>query len=309
MSDKIKILCVVGPTASGKTALSVELAKALNGEIINADSMQIYKGISIASAAPTDDEKEGIPHHLFEFLSQNDSFTVAEYVELAHKKIAEVKSRGNLPIIVGGTGLYINSLIDNVKFLGDGANAELRESLAKELETLGNEEMYKKLLSLDPEAAKKIHPNDSKRIIRALELSLSGGLSKTEQNELSKKEGSPYDVTLIGITYKDREKLYGRINLRVDIMLQNGLLEEARKAYIDANIGGAVQAIGHKEFFEFFEGKITLEEATENLKRATRRYAKRQLTWFNREERINWIYADKTEDILKSALKITERML
>lgn len=309
MSKKIKILCVVGPTASGKTKLSVELAKALNGEIINADSMQIYKGISIASAAPTDDEKEGIPHHLFEFLSQNDTFTVAEYVELAHKKIAEVQSRGKLPIIVGGTGLYINSLIDNVKFLGEGVNAELRESLAKELETLGNQEMYKKLLSLDCEAAKKIHPNDSRRIIRALELCLSGGLSKTEQNELSKKEGSPYDVTLIGVTYEDRQKLYDRINLRVDIMLQNGLLEEAKKAYIDANSGGAVQAIGHKEFFEFFEGKITLEEATENLKRATRRYAKRQLTWFNREERINWIYADKTEDILKSALKITERML
>ncbi len=309
MNDKIKILCVVGPTASGKTALSVELAKALNGEIINADSMQIYKGISIASAAPNDEEKQGIAHHLFEFLDPDTKFTVADYVELAHKKIAEITARGKLPVIVGGTGLYINSLIDNVKFLGNAADVKLRENLANELEAVGNEEMYRKLLSLDPDAAKKIHPNDSKRIIRALELSLSGGLSKTEQNELSKKEASPYDVTLIGITYEDREKLYERINLRVDIMLQNGLLEEARKAYIDANSGGAVQAIGHKEFFEFFDGKITLEEATENLKRATRRYAKRQLTWFNREERINWIFADREQNTVKSALEIIERKI
>lgn len=307
MSEKIKILCVVGPTASGKTSLSVELAKALNGEIINADSMQIYKGISIASAAPTEPEKQGVPHHLFEFLSPNDSFTVADYVEKAHRKIAEIVSRNHLPIIVGGTGLYISSLIDNVKFLGDAANRELRETLTKELEEIGSEEMYKRLISLDPEAAEKIHPNDARRIIRALELSLSGGLTKTEQNELSKKEESPYDVTLIGITYEDREKLYERINLRVDIMLENGLLDEAKKAYIEKASGGAVQAIGHKEFFEFFEQNITLEEASENLKRATRRYAKRQLTWFNREERINWIYADKCEDTVKSALRIIER--
>lgn len=308
MSEKIKILCVVGPTASGKTALGVELAKALQGEIINADSMQIYKGISIASAAPTEDEKQGVPHHLFEFLSPSDSFTVADYVELVHKKIAEVASRNKLPVIVGGTGLYINSLIDNVKFLGDAANEELREALAKELEETSSEEMHKKLVSLDPKAAEKIHPNDARRIIRALELSLSGGLSKTEQNELSKKEESPYDVTLIGITYEDRQKLYERINQRVDLMLKNGLLEEARKAYSDAVSGGAVQAIGHKEFFEFFEKKLTLEEATENLKRATRRYAKRQLTWFNREQRINWIYADKYDDTVKEALRIIERM-
>ena len=307
MSEKIKILCVVGPTASGKTTLSVELAKALGGEIINADSMQIYKGISIASAAPTDDEKQSIPHHLFEFLEPQNSFTVADYVEKAHEKIAEVVSRGNLPVIVGGTGLYINSLIDNVKFLGDAANTELRESLAKELEQIGSEEMYKRLVSLDPKAAEKIHPNDARRIIRALELSLSGGLTKTEQNELSKKEGSPYDVMLIGITYEDREKLYERINLRVDLMLENGLLEEARETYDNALSGGAVQAIGHKEFFGFFEGKITLEEARDNLKRATRRYAKRQLTWFNREQRINWIYADKQEDTVQAALKIIER--
>lgn len=307
MSEKIKILCVVGPTASGKTSLSVELAKALKGEIINADSMQIYKGISIASAAPTEDEKQGVPHHLFEFLSPDNNFTVADYVELAHKTIADVVSRNKLPVIVGGTGLYINSLIDNVKFLGDAANIELRESLAKESEQVGSEEMYKRLVSLDPEAAKKIHPNDARRIIRALELSLSGGLSKTEQNELSKKEASPYDVTLIGITYEDREKLYERINLRVDLMLENGLLEEAKNAYDNAISGGAVQAIGHKEFFGFFEGKITLEEATENLKRATRRYAKRQLTWFNREQRINWIYADNQTDVVQTALAITER--
>lgn len=307
MSEKIKILCVVGPTASGKTRLSVELAKALQGEIINADSMQIYKGISIASAAPTEDEKQGIPHHLFEFLEPNNSFTVADYVEAAHKKIAEIVSRGKLPVIVGGTGLYINSLIDNVKFLGDAANEELRNSLAKELVQIGSEKMYEKLLSLDPKAAEKIHPNDARRIIRALELSLSGGLTKTEQNELSKREESPYDVTLIGITYEDREKLYERINLRVDLMLKNGLLDEARKAYNDASSGGAVQAIGHKEFFDFFSGEITLDEATENLKRATRRYAKRQLTWFNREVRINWIYADCQDDTVKEALRIIER--
>lgn len=307
MSEKVKILCVVGPTASGKTTLSVEIAKALGGEIINADSMQIYKGISIASAAPTDDEKQGIPHHLFEFLEPQCSFTVADYVEKAHKKISEVVSRGNLPVIVGGTGLYISSLIDNVKFLGDAANTELREALTKESEQIGSEEMYKRLVSLDPKAAEKIHPNDARRIIRALELSLSGGLTKTEQNELSKREETPYDVTLIGITYEDREKLYERINLRVDLMLKNGLLEEAKAWCDNALSGGAVQAIGHKEFFDFFAGKITLEEATDNLKRATRRYAKRQLTWFNREQRINWIYADKQQDTVQTAFEIIER--
>ena len=307
MSEKTKILCVVGPTASGKTALGVQLAKALQGEIINADSMQIYKGISIASAAPTEDEKQGVLHHLFEFLEPNYSFTVADYVEAAHKKIAEIVSRGKLPVIVGGTGLYINSLIDNVKFLGDAANEELRKTLAEELEQVGSKKMYESLTSLDPKAAEKIHPNDARRIIRALELSLSGGLTKTEQNELSKKQESPYDVTLIGITYKDREKLYERINLRVDLMLENGLLDEALKAYNAANSGGAVQAIGHKEFFDFFSGEITLDEATDNLKRATRRYAKRQLTWFNREERINWIYADCQDDTVKEALRIIER--
>lgn len=306
MSEKIKIICVVGPTASGKTGLSIELAKALDGEIISADSMQIYKGLSIASAAPTTEEMQGIPHHLIEFLDANDTFTVADYTAIAKEKINEIAQRGKMPIIAGGTGLYINSLVDNIEFLEQETDNSVRERLINEYNALGGEAMLERLREIDPDAAANLHPNNDRRIIRALEIYELTGRTLTEQNVLSRRNESPYKPVMIGLNYTDRQTLYERINKRVDIMLENGLLEEARAAFDrrTSATDGAVQAIGHKEFFDFFEGNITLEEAVELLKRSTRRYAKRQLTWFLRDERINWIYPDTTPDVTARALEI-----
>ncbi len=306
--NKIPLLAIVGPTASGKTALSVELAKALGGEIISADSMQIYKGMPIAAAVPTDEEKCGIPHHLMEFCEAGSEFSVADYVNLAKLKINEVYSRGKQPILVGGTGLYVNSLIDNIAFTEEKKDDALRATLEEEFDQKGGAEMLKLLGEFDPETASRLHERDRRRIIRAFEVYRQTGKTVTEQNADSKREPSPYNALLIGIAYRDRATLYDRINRRVDIMLENGLLEEAKK-YCSLSKKGSGQAIGHKELAPYFAGEATLDDALETLKRETRRYAKRQLTWFCRDERINWIYADEEEDILKSALKICKEGL
>ena len=304
---KQKIICVVGPTASGKTGLGIALAKHFNGEVISADSMQIYCDMHIASAAPDQSETQGIPHHLVEFLPYGSTFTVADYVKLAREKIAEVTSRGRLPIIVGGTGLYINSLVNNVEFIEQETDLKLREQITQEFENLGGHAMLERLREIDPEAAQKLHENDKRRIIRAFEIYESTGNTKSFNDELSVQNESPYKTCIIGITYRDREKLYERINTRVDIMLENGLLDEAKDAFQKNLGGGAVQAIGHKEFFDYFSGGISLDEAVESLKRSTRRYAKRQLTWFNKDGRINWIYKDEEADITRSAIMIAEK--
>ena len=301
---KQKIICVVGPTASGKTGLGIALAKHFDGEVISADSMQIYRDMHIASAAPDDSETDGVPHHLVEFLPYGSSYTVADYVKAAREKISEIVSRGKLPIIVGGTGLYINSLVNNVEFVEQETDLQLREKITQEFDAVGGEEMLNRLRQIDPETAEKLHENDKRRIIRAFEIYESTGNTKSFNDEQSIKNESPYDATIIGITYRDREKLYDRINLRVDIMLKNGLLDEARAAF-DKNLGGgSIQAIGHKEFFDYFKGEIPLEEAVENLKRSTRRYAKRQLTWFNKDTRINWIYKDETQNTEGQAINL-----
>ena len=307
MSEKLKIICVVGPTASGKTALGVRLAEKLGGEIISADSMQVYMGMPIASAVPTNEEKCGIPHHLMEFLSPSYQLTVAEYTELAHKKIKEVSDKGKIPIIVGGTGLYIDSLVNNIKFTEEVSNTGTREKFEKMYDEAGGEKMLSMLREFDPDIAGKLYANDKKRIVRAFEIYENTGITMSKQYEFSKTEPSPYDVIFIGINYEDREKLYDRINKRVDIMLSNGLLEEAKAFYEKSGKSGGFQAIGHKEFYAYFNGEITLGEAADRLKQQTRRYAKRQLTWFRKNEKINWIYADKTEDVLGEALKIIER--
>ena len=304
---KQKIICVVGPTASGKTGLGIELAKYFDGEVISADSMQIYCDMHIASAAPDHSETEGVPHHLVEFLPYGSSYTVADYVKAARQKIGEIASRGKTPIIVGGTGLYINSLVNNVEFIESETDYELRERITKEYDLVGGAEMLSRLCEIDPDAASKLHPNDKKRIIRAFKIYESTGNTKSFNDEQSIKNESPYDACMIGITYRDREKLYERINLRVDLMLQNGLLDEAKSAYDKSLGGGAVQAIGHKEFFDYFKEQISLEEAIENLKRSTRRYAKRQLTWFNKDERINWIYKDENENAVDAAIKFIKK--
>lgn len=303
--EKTKIICVVGATASGKTALSVKLAKAVGGEIISADSMQVYRDMPIATAVATKEEQNGVPHHLVEFLDADQTFSVADFVERAKSLIAEITARGNVPIIVGGTGLFVDSLVKNLTFSDVGSNEKIRQTLAEK----SNDELFSRLTELDPEAAKDIHPNNRKRVIRALELCLSG-TSKTEQNENSTANESPYDALYIGIGYKDRQKLYDRINKRVDIMLDSGLEAEARKMLGKQGLT-ARQAIGHKELQPYIEGKVPFDEAVEKLKRETRRYAKRQLTWFRRNENINWLYADElsAEQLASQAVALAQNHL
>lgn len=302
---KTKIICVVGATASGKTDLAVKLAKAVDGEIISADSMQVYKNMPIATAVATKEEQDGVVHHLVEFLDADQTFSVADFVERAKVLIDEITARGRVPIVAGGTGLFVDSLVKNISFSEVGSNAEIRNELAEK----SNEELYEKLLKLDANAAEDIHPNNRKRVIRALELCMSG-TSKTEQNENSMLVDSPYDALYIGIGYKDRQKLYDRINKRVDLMLEAGLENEARQMLGKQGLT-ARQAIGHKELQPYIDGKITLDEATENLKRETRRYAKRQLTWFRRNENINWLYADEMsrDELVKKAVDLAKNHL
>lgn len=303
--SKIKIICVVGATASGKTSLAVELAKVLNGEIISADSMQVYKGMSVATAAATVEEQQGVPHHLIECLDTDEMFSVSEFTAAAGGIIDDIISRGRVPIIAGGTGLFIDSLVKGIKFSDVGVNEELREELGKKT----NEELHAMLQKLDSKAADEIHMNNRKRVIRALELCY-GGVGKTGQNEASQLEESPYEALYIGIGYRDREKLYERINSRVDLMLENGLEAEARQMLPNAG-KTARQAIGHKELKPYFDGEVDFDTAVESIKRETRRYAKRQLTWFRRNGSIHWLYADEMPDneLVNSAIVLAKDFL
>lgn len=298
--DKIKIICIVGATASGKTGLSIELAKAMGGEIISADSMQVYKGMPIATAVATKEEQDGVPHHLVEFLDASEEFSVADFVALAKQKIFEINSRGNVPIIVGGTGFFVDSLVKNISF----ADVEVDEELRNKLSQKSTDDLYNELLRVDEKSAVDIEKNNRKRVIRALELYYSG-ISKTEQNENSMLEESPFDALYIGINYKDRNKLYERINTRVDLMCNAGLVDEAKTAIQTAG-KTSKQAIGHKELKPYFDNEITLDEAIDNLKKETRHYAKRQLTWFRRNDAINWLYADEMngDELINKAINI-----
>lgn len=303
--DKTKIICVVGATASGKTSLAVELAKALDGEIISADSMQIYRYMPIATAAATADEQQGVPHHLMECLEPDEVFSVSEFTAAAGRIIEDITSRGRVPIVAGGTGLFIDSLVKGIKFSDVGADEALREKLSEKT----NEELHAELQKLDSKAAAEIHMNNRKRVIRALELCY-GGVGKTGQNEASLPEESPYDALYIGIGYRDRERLYGRINKRVDLMLENGLEAEARQMLPNAG-KTARQAIGHKELKPYFDGEVDLDAAVESIKRETRRYAKRQLTWFRRNGGIHWLYADEmpADELVNSAVALAKDFL
>lgn len=302
---KDRIVFVVGPTACGKTGLAAALARQMNSEVVSADSMQIYKGMHIASAAPDVCDMCGVPHSMIEFLPYGETFTVADYAERARAEIERIRALGKTPVVAGGTGLYINALADNVRFMPVKSDASIRERLNAQYDASGGEEMLKRLRGVDRLSAEKLNPADKRRIVRALEIYETSGITKTEQNARSKSLPPDFTPVMIGLTFLDRQKLYGRINARVDLMLEKGLLDEARLAFENGG-GGALQAIGHKEFFPYFRGEETLDEAVESLKRATRRYAKRQLTWFNRDERIKWIYRDVTPDVLGEALKIIE---
>ena len=308
MAKKNPVIYIVGPTASGKTSISVELAKKFGGEIISGDSMQIYKEMHIATAAPDESEKQGIPHHLFEFLEPSEKFSVSQYVKMADEVIKDIFSRGKIPFVVGGTGLYMSALSEHLDFGDDSPNEDIRKSLEKRAEEYGLETLYQTLTEIDPKAAEKISPNDKKRILRAIEVYEISGKTKTQRDKYSKISGPVYDNLFIGLTYVNRETLYNRINQRVDIMLENGILEEAGSA-LGKISGTAAQAIGHKEFAEYLYGNMSLEDAVEHLKMQTRRYAKRQLTWFRRNENINWIFMDEEENPLDTATCIINEFL
>lgn len=308
MAKKKPVIYIVGPTASGKTSFSVELAEKFEGEIISGDSMQIYKGMHIASAAPDEIEKKGIPHHLFEFLEPSEKFSVSQYVKLADKVIGDIHSRGKIPFVVGGTGLYMSALSEHLDFGDDSPTDYIRKNLEKRAEEQGLDVLYRTLTEIDPEAAEKISPNDKKRILRAIEVYEISGKTKTQRDNDSKISGPVYDNLFIGLNYLNRETLYDRINRRVDIMLKNGLLDEARSA-LDKISGTAAQAIGHKELAPFLKGDMSLEDVTEHLKMQTRRYAKRQLTWFRKKEGINWIFMDEEKNPLDTAVNIINEFL
>lgn len=298
-----KVIVIVGPTASGKTSLSIEIAKLFDGEIISADSMQIYKKMDIATAKPSKEEMQGIPHHLIDFLPPSEKFSVAKYKELCYEKIEDIKKRGKIPVIVGGTGLYIDTVINNTVFLEYEENS-IRRQLEDECEKNGISSLYDKLCEVDKASAEKLNLSDKKRIIRALEVFYSTGKTKTEQNELSHLEKSKYDFCIIGLTAENRDFLYERINKRVDLMVENGLIEEATEFFKSEYSNTAVQAIGYKELKPYFDGVCSLDVALEKLKMESRRYAKRQLTWFRRNKNINWISIDNCNDIIGKAIEI-----
>ena len=301
-TNKIPLIIVSGPTASGKTGLGIKLSQIFSGEVISADSMQIYKNMPIATAQPDSEEMDGIPHHLMGFIESGNDFSVADYTSLAHKKIEEIYSRGKMPIIVGGTGLYINSLVDNINFL-ELDSEEVRQKLIKELDEYGIDYMYEKLKSLDIEAAKKIEKNNTRRVIRALEVCITTGKTFSQINKESKPDESRYNVLWFNITFNNRQNLYERINKRVEIMAQNGIIEEAKKMRQIISNFGAGQAIGHKELYPYLDGEITLSEALDNLKTKTRQYAKRQITWFKKRNDTISLVSD-SEDILEKAQNI-----
>lgn len=299
-NDKIPILAVVGPTASGKTALAIKLAQEFNGEIISGDSMQVYKNMDIGTAKPTIEEQAMAKHHLIDFIDPDKSFSVADYVNLAHDCIKDIIIRNKIPIIAGGTGLYINSLIDNIKFTETESSPELREQLRDRIEKEGTQSLLDELRQFDPDSADTLHPNNKGRIIRAIEIYRLTGITMTEHIKRSKLEGSPYNSCLIGLNFKNRQNLYDKINFRVDKMIEQGLIKEAEYVLKNIKSPTAMQAIGYKEFIPYFNGDITLDQAIDNLKMNTRRYAKRQLSWFHRDDRINWLYWEdyKTDDEL-----------
>ena len=299
--QKIKILAVVGPTASGKTAISVELAHRLRGEVVSCDSMQVYRHMNVGTAKPTEDEKQGVPHHLMDVVEPDAPFSCADYVTMAGKAVKDISARGKLPILCGGTGLYLDRFLCG-EMEETHADEGLRASLFAFAESEGVEALHARLRAVDPESAEAIHPNNVKRVVRALEIYEQTGIPKSEFDRRSQAGESPYDALVIGLHYPRREVLYDRINRRVDMMLADGLLDETKQlldeGVFEVNLTAA-QAIGYKELLGYLNGSETLAEATENLKTATRRYAKRQLTWFGAKPYVVWVEMEK-EGALRS---------
>ncbi len=303
---KPKVIVIAGPTASGKTALSIELAKKINGEIVSADSMQIYKDMTIGTAKPTKEEMRNIKHYMIDNISPETRYSVSQYKKDAINCIEEIIKNNKTPIVVGGTGLYIDSLVYGIEFQEIPTDLEYRKELNKKADNGGLQELYEKACKIDPEAMKIISPNDKKRIIRILEIYKQTGKTKTEQNIESRKNEVPYEYIVFAINM-DRAKLYDRINKRVDIMIENGLIEEVQaliKKY--SNLQTAMQGLGYKEVLEYFNKKMTKEEMIEKIKMESRRYAKRQLTWFRKNKEIIWL--DGLEPLEENISKILQTL-
>lgn len=287
--DKPKVIVICGPTASGKTSLSIELAKQINGEIVSCDSMQIYKDMTIGTAKPTKEEMDGIKHYLLDFVSPDQRYSVAEYKKDAENAIEKIISEGKVPIVVGGTGLYLEALIYNIEYQNIEEDMEYRNKLYEIEREQGLSKLYEMASKIDSKAMEKISPNDKKRICRVLEIYHLTGKTKTELEEESRKNEPKYNYKLFGITM-DREKLYERINLRVDIMINQGLIDEVKNLLEKYNnFPTAMQGLGYKEVVEYLNGLITKDEMIDKIKMETRRYAKRQLTWFRKYKNLIWL--------------------
>lgn len=308
--EKIPIIAVVGPTASGKTSLGIQIAKRFDGEVVSADSMQIYRGMNIATAKPDVSEQDGIVHHLIDFLDPSAAFSVADYTALAHAAIADIHVRGKLPILVGGTGLYVDSVLNDIVFTEIKTDPQLRESLHQFAKEQGNGALLERLRGVDPQSAARLHENNVGRIVRAIEVYELTGITMTEQQKRSREKPSRYRSLKFGLNYRDRSVLYDRIDRRVDLMMEQGLLEEAQSV-LASPMKTAVQAIGYKELQPYLEGKASLSVCIERLKQSTRRYAKRQLTWFLRDPQIAWLYPDEEEmpDLIKKVFVSVEMFL
>ncbi len=294
--NKAKVIVICGPTASGKTALSIEVAKKINGEIISCDSMQIYKDMNIGTAKPTKEEMGKIKHYLIDYVLPTERYSVAEYKKDAKKAIKEVIEKGKTPIIVGGTGLYVDSLIYEIEYPEIKFDEEYRKKLEKEVEEEGLEKLYEKAKKIDPIAIQKISKTDKKRIQRVLEIYHATGKTKTEQEIISRQKEPEYAYKVYGLLW-DRQKLYDRINLRVDIMIEQGLIEEVKtilKKY--SEFPTAMQGLGYKEVVQYLNKEITKEEMIEKIKQETRRYAKRQMTWFRKNKQTIWLNAEDKQN-------------
>lgn len=307
-----EIIAVAGPTASGKSALALAICEKYGGELVSVDSMQVYRGMDIGTAKPDESERARVPHHMIDICSPEESFSAADFAARAHEAIAEIKSRGALPVLCGGTGLYMDTVTDRLPFSESESNPELREELRRIAEERGAHELWLMLEKLDPQAASGIHENNIKRVIRAIEICKSG-MTKTESDAKAKAAANPYDALIIALGVRDREVLYDRINRRVDKMLEMGLAEETRRLWesgcLTANTTAAC-AIGYKELLPWIRGEKTLDECADELKRATRRYAKRQLTWFSASERANRFYIDDYADeneLAKAVFELIDR--
>lgn len=312
METPRKLLCIVGPTASGKTALAVELALALDGEVVSCDSMQVYQGLDIGTAKPTPDETRGIPHHMLDICPVDEAYSVARFVEDGQSCIEDILSRGKLPILAGGTGLYMDALINGREFSLAEADLSTRRQLEEQVRTQGIEPVRELLRLHDPESYQRLHPNDQKRIIRAAEVWLTTGKTITQHNKETAELPPRYPTVKLGLNYRDRAVLYSRIDRRVDLMLEQGLLEEARQLLEGHQAATAAQAIGYKEFAGYFRGESPLEEAADLVKQESRRYAKRQLTWLRRDRDIHWIILGDQPDmgaVVSQALDIWQNNL